>query len=127
MKKLTGLLVTMMFGMSMMGFAQERQGRGMQQLAPADRAKTTVTRLTEELELSSAQQDSIYKQVFAQATEEKEIFSKSSGDRQAVRQSMQTTREKYRSKIRAFLTEEQAKKYDTLQQRRPQGRAGRSS
>lgn len=124
MKKLTGLVVTIMLGISMMGFAQERQGRGMQ-MAPADRAKTTVTRLTEELELNSVQQDSIYKQVFAQATEEKEIFSKSSGDRQAMRQSMQTTREKYQTKIRAFLTEEQAKKYDALQQRRPQGRAGR--
>jgi len=126
MKKLTGLMVAIILGISMMGFAQERQGRGMQQLDPADRAKNTVSRLTAELELNSTQQDSIYKQALAQATEEKEIFSKSSGDREAARQSMQKAREKYRLKIRTFLSEEQVKKYDKLEQRQPLGRARRS-
>ncbi|KGE14671.1 hypothetical protein [Sphingobacterium deserti] len=115
-----------MLGISMMGLAQERQGRDMQQLDPADRAKNTVRRLTTELELNSTQQDSIYKQVFAQASEEKELFSKSHGDRQVVRQGIQANREKYRKKIRAFLSDEQAKKYDKLQQRQSAGRAGRS-
>lgn len=105
-------------------YAQERQGRGnMQNMNPADRAKNTVARLTEQLQLDKGQQDSIYKQVFAQAQHEKQLFSAAGSDREKLRTSMQSSREQYAIKIKQFLNEDQAKKYDELSrqwsQRRP--------
>lgn len=128
MKRINILLVCLMLGMSFMSYAQQGQGRGnMQNVDPATRAKNTVERLTEQLQLTKTQQDSVHKQALAQATEEKAIFAKATegGDREQVRTQMQAVREKYSSKIKTYLNDAQLKKYNELQeqwsQRRPRG------
>lgn len=124
MMYLKRFLVGCMFLIGISGYAQERQGRGnMQNMDPAERAKNTLMRLTEQLQLEKSQQDSIYKQLLQQAQEEKIMFSNMGDDREKARNAMQASRKKYSGKIKNFLNAEQAKKYEELQQQWSQRRA----
>lgn len=119
MKKLKTLIICLLVGISWGGFAQERAGRGnFQNLSAEERAKSTVERLTKELSLEKAQQDSIYKISLEQANLDKAAFESANGDREKIRSVMQTNRTTYNTKLKKFLTAEQQKKYDKLEKER---------
>lgn len=109
-------LITMMFVAVVAissSYAQEQGPR--QGGTPEERTKMQVERLNKELNLSQAQQDSIYKYSL-QTTKEQQTIMKTAGDnREAVREKMKPIREKNIAKIKSFLNEEQKAKYEDLQ------------
>ena len=119
MKILKTLIICLLVGISWSTFAQERAGRGnFQNLSAEERAKSTVERLTKELSLEKAQQDSIYVLSLEQANSDKAAFDSANGDREKIRSVMQQNRAAYNSKVKKFLTAEQIKKYDKLEEER---------
>src|SRR5690606_41988795 len=84
MKNLNVLLLCLMLGISI-GYAQERTGRGFQQMDPNERAGRRVEQLTNQLQLDKTQQDSIYKYALAQANHEKKAFDEAQGDSHKIR------------------------------------------
>lgn len=108
-------------------------GGGMGEFKPEDMAKRNVDRLKEQLKLTQAQSDSIYKIYLVQAQDmQKRFASMQQGDGQGQmqmpseegRQKMQETRQAQENKIKSFLTEEQKKQYDEMQAQRRQGGFG---
>lgn len=94
-------------------YAQERGPR--QGGTPEERTKMQVERLTKELNLSKAQQDSIYKYSLQTSKEQQELMKAAGDDREAAREKMKPIREKSMAKIKSFLNEEQKTKYEDLQ------------
>lgn len=108
-------------------------GGGMGEFKPEDMAKRNVDRLKEQLKLTQAQSDSIYKIYLVQAQDmQKRFASMQQGGGQGQmqmpseeeRQKMQETRQAQENKIKSFLTEEQKKQYDEMQAQRRQGGFG---
>lgn len=124
MKNLNVLLLCLMLGISI-GYAQERTGRGFQQMDPNERAGRRVEQLTNQLQLVKTQQDSIYKYALAQANHEKKAFAEAQGDRQKIRDAIQQHRRTYSTKIKSFLRPEQLEKYEKLEKQWEQRRQSR--
>lgn len=123
MKKLITLVCAVVF-MVGLSVAQERGGRpgAGQNRTPEEMAKTQVERLTTELKLSQEQQDSIYKYTLEASKEQQALMQNSGDDREAAFEKMRSIQEKNSGKIKTFLTDEQATKYDKLQSEMQQRR-----
>ena len=104
-------------------------GQGMN-MNPEDMAKRQADRLKEQLELNQVQYDSIYNYYVANAKEQaarREQMQNGGGqpaqeDMQAMREQMQKQRAAQEAKIKSFLTDDQKKKYDEIQEQRRQQR-----
>lgn len=119
MKILKTFIICLLVGISWGASAQEGAGRGnFQNMSAEERAKSTVERLTKELSLEKAQQDSIYVLSLEQANVDKAAFESANGDREKIRSVMQQNRATYNTKVKKFLTDEQIKKYDKLEAER---------
>ncbi|TJZ62251.1 hypothetical protein FAZ15_07030 [Sphingobacterium olei] len=108
--------------------AQERgnrQGAG-QNRTPEERAKAEVERLGTALSLNQSQRDSIYKYSLEQTKEQQALFQQGEGDREKRMEQLRSSREKYDTKIKSFLTEDQIKKYEEAQKERTQRRQPRN-
>lgn len=108
-------------------------GGGMGEFKPEDMAKRNVDRLKEQLKLTQAQSDSIYKIYLVQAQDmQKRFASMQQGGGQGQMQmpseeemqKQQQARQAQENKIKSFLTEEQKKQYDEMQAQRRQGGFG---
>ena len=113
MKKILFAIAALM--VSTMSFAQGfgggfGGGQGMN-MNPEDMAKRQADRLKEQLELNQVQYDSIYNYYVANAKEQA-----------ARREQMQKQRAAQEAKIKSFLTDDQKKKYDEIQEQRRQQR-----
>lgn len=106
-------------------------GGGMQQMNPEDMAKRQADRLKEQLELTQVQYDSIFNYYVANQKEQakrREQMQNSGGqmpadgDMQAMMEQMQKQRAAQEAKLKSFLTDEQKKKYDAIQEERRQQR-----
>ena len=117
------LMLTLMFVLATLSVtvAQER-GQGRQGGNPEDRAKMEVQRLQKELNLSQTQQDSILNYLLAANKEQRKAIEQADGDRKAAFEKMKGQREARTAKIKSFLTNEQAEKYDALLQKRQENR-----
>ena len=104
-------------------------GQGMN-MNPEDMAKRQADRLQEQLELTKVQYDSIYNYYLASSKEQaarREQMQNgggmpAEGDMQAMMEQMQKQREAQEAKIKSFLTDDQKKKYDEIQEQRRQQR-----
>lgn len=112
MKRLITLMIVALLAISS-SYAQER-GTG-QVRSPEERTKMQVQRLTKELNLSQAQQDSIYKYSLQTAKDQQEMMKNAGEDRAAMREKMKPLREKSTAKIKSFLNAEQKAKYEEMQ------------
>ena len=132
MKKILFAIAALM--VSTMSFAQGfgggfGGGQGMN-MNPEERAKGQADRLKEQLELTQVQYDSIYNYYVANAKEQaarREQMQNgggmpAEGDMQAMMEQMQKQREAQEKKIKSFLTDDQKKKYDEIQEQRRQQR-----
>lgn len=112
MKKLITLMFVALLAISS-SYAQERgSGQGR---SPEERTKMQVERLSKELNLSQAQQDSIYVHSLQAAKDQQEMMKNAGDDRASIREKMKPIREKNSAKIKSFLNNEQKVKYDELQ------------
>lgn len=125
MKKLVLIFIVTIFAGSTL-FAQGRQLR-----SPEDIAKIQTKNLVEKLELTKAQEDSVY-QIYLKSAEtmRAQRGNKDGGDREQRRAAFQKAQEQVNKDIKTVLTDDQKKKYDQLakemQSRRPAGnREGR--
>ncbi|MFC3199137.1 hypothetical protein ACFOET_16045 [Parapedobacter deserti] len=99
--------------------ALAQQGRGRMNMDPKEIAQRTVDRLTEQLQLDKAQQDSIYQFQLAQSEEMGKLFQAGQGgDREAMRAKMTSLREETDKKILSVLTPEQQAGYKKIQAER---------
>lgn len=97
---------------------------------PEDMAKRQADRLKEQLELTQVQYDSIYNYYLANSKEQaarREQMQNGGqmpgeGDMQAMMEQMQKQRQAQETKIKSFLTDDQKKKYDEVQEQRRQQR-----
>jgi len=116
-----------MFGICTISMAQQRGGM---RLSPEERAKRNVERLSEQLDLNQAQKDSVYRFSLDGAKEQQALFQQGSReDRREAFTKMRAINESTEDKIKAVLSEEQQKKYDTIlqeQQERMRSRSGRN-
>ena len=133
MKKILFAIAALM--VSTMSFAQGfgggfGGGQGMN-MNPEDMAKRQADRLKEQLELNQVQYDSIYNYYVANAKEQaarREQMQNGGGqmpgegDMQAMMEQMQKQRAAQEAKIKSFLTDDQKKKYDEIQEQRRQQR-----
>lgn len=109
--------------------AQERgnrQGPG-QNRTPEERAKAEVERLNTTLKLEQNQRDSIYKYSLEQTKEQQVLFQQGDGDREKRMEQFRLSRDKYDTKIKSFLKEDQLKKYEEVQKERMQRRSQRNN
>lgn len=131
MKKILFAIAALM--VSTMGFAQGFGGFGGGQgmsFEPEDIAKRQADRLKEQLELTQVQYDSIYNYYLASGKEQaarREQMQNGGqmpgeGDMQAMMEQMQKQRQAQEAKIKSFLTDDQKKKYDEVQEQRRQQR-----
>lgn len=111
-----------------MGIANAQEGPGRfagQNRSPEEFAKMQVEQLHKSLDLSKAQQDSVYKYAVLNTKETQEFMKNAGGDREAMREKMMSSRKKYNDRIKSFLTKDQISAYDklqeTMQQRGPRG------
>lgn len=132
MKNLMLVLVAIFLSASA-AIAQERgnrQGPG-QNRTPEERAKAEVERLNTALSLDQSQRDSIYTYSLQQSTAQQALFQQAlfqqgDGDRDKRIEKMRSFREKYDTKLKSILTEEQIKKYEEIQKERSQRRSSRN-
>ncbi|WP_196939403.1 hypothetical protein [Sphingobacterium pedocola] len=127
MKNLMLVLVAIFLSASA-AIAQERgnrQGPG-QNRTPEERAKAEVERLNTALSLDQSQRDSIYTYSLQQSTAQQALFQQGDGDRDKRIEKMRSFREKYDTKLKSILTEEQIKKYEEIQKERSQRRSSRN-
>lgn len=105
-------------------------GQGMS-MNPEDMAKRQADRLKEQIELTQVQYDSIYnyylKSSKEQAARREQMQNgggqmPGEGDMQAMMEQMQKQRQAQEAKIKSFLTDDQKKKYDEIQEQRRQQR-----
>jgi Spy/CpxP family protein refolding chaperone len=85
---------------------------------PSERTK----RMAERLQLSEEQVKKITEIFEASMKEMQEMRKSSEGDRESARAKMAERRKVEIEKIKALLTEEQAKKFDEMMARGPRGR-----
>jgi len=129
MKKILFAIAALM--VSTMSFAQGfgggfGGGQGMN-MNPEDMAKRQADRLQEQLELTKVQYDSIYNMYLANSKEQaaRREQMQNGGeqpDMQAMMEQMQKQREAQEAKLKSFLTDDQKKKYDEIQEQRRQQR-----
>lgn len=109
-------------GILMVGISQAQERGGRQNRTPEEMAKMQVERLTEQLALNKTQQDSIYKYTLELSKSQREIMQSAGDNREGAMNKMRDLREAGDKMIKNFLTEEQAKKYETLAKERQQRR-----
>ncbi|MEO8167512.1 MAG: hypothetical protein ABI623_04635 [bacterium] len=85
-----------------------------QRLSASERAN----QLKDSLALTSAQTSAILKILQDSDNQRKELSESSSDDRQAMRESMRTLREKTDAKIEALLSKAQKEKFQAMKERR---------
>lgn len=117
-------LITILALVLTIGLANAQQGTPRQQRSPEEMAKMQTKRLTEALNLSQVQQDSIHKHILAISVEQREIFKNAGDNREEAMKSIDALREKQSKKIKTFLNEEQIKKYDEFSKQRGNGFGG---
>jgi predicted component of type VI protein secretion system len=81
---------------------------------PQERAEQLTASMTQELSLTADQTAKVKEINLSRFNEQREMRQKAraSGDREAVREQMQTMRKKYDDQMKAVLTEEQFAKYE---------------
>jgi len=101
-------------------FAQQRQQR-----SPEEQAKMRVDRLDKLLSLNQVQKDSIYNLTLSQA-QQRDALRGDGGDRKANMEKFKQLQEVQTSKIKSWLTPEQAKLFDEQQEKMKERMSKRS-
>lgn len=114
MKKI--VITTVLFlMMGTLAFAQ-----GYRNMSPEERAKADTELYKKELNLTADQEEKVYDLSLKYSKKMREIFESSSGDREAVRNSMMKVREDRDAEFEKVLNEEQFKGYQKIQEERRQ-------
>jgi|GEM_PF-185639 hypothetical protein len=101
-------------------FAQQRQQR-----SPEEQAKMRVDRLDKLLSLNQVQKDSIYNLTLSQA-QQRDALRGDAGDRKANMEKFKQLQEVQTSKIKSWLTPQQAKLFDEQQEKMKERMSKRS-
>lgn len=117
MKKIKILAICLSLGISL-SYAQQKQIEVKADAASVERAQKTVARLQQELNLTSPQQDSIYKYMLQRSAPNKGLREQSKVATRERSAKMQDTREEHRTRIKSFLTPEQIEKFDAMDKQR---------
>ena len=99
--------------------------RGYRNMSAEEIAKRDIEQLKSELDLTADQEKKAYDISLKNAEKMKETFESSAGDREAMRSTMQLLRKERDDAFREFLTDEQFKGYQKIQQERIQQRRQR--
>jgi len=98
-------------------FGQRGNNRGFG--TPEENAERTTERLEKELELSTAQKDSVYSYTLEQGKRMQQIFQENQGgDRQQLMGKMRDLREETDKKIHSVLNADQQKAYEKMAEER---------
>ncbi len=113
------LMLTLMLAFLSLSVTIAQEQRPRRQAGnPEERAKMEVQHLHKELNLSQTQQDSILNYLLATNKEQQKAMEQAGGDRQAAFEKIKVQRNARTAKIKSFLNNEQAEKYDALLKKR---------
>ena len=118
MKRISLLVVLTL--LSSLAFSQ-----GFRNMSPEERAKRDTEQLKDQLGLTENQTESAYKINLKNAEEMQKVFSTSTGDREAMRESMQELRLKRDSSYQEILTDYQFDQYKKIMEERMERRRQR--
>lgn len=103
------------------GIASAQEKGARQDRTPEERVKMQVIRLTKALELNQSQQDSI--QTYLLQSIKTSTLHNNDVDNKVRKQALEARN----SKIKSFLTKEQATKYEELQQKMKNRKTGKNN
>jgi len=120
MKK-TVFVIMLLVGASLVSSAQQQR----QRLSPEERTQRQVEQLQESLKLTPEQKSKVVTILTAQSKSIDSLRQAANGDFQSMRGKMAPIQENTEKQIKAVLTDEQAKKYDSyIQERRSRMQQG---
>jgi len=100
--------------------AQAPQGRQGRQFNPEDMAKRQTEQMTEDLNLNEQQVEKVSALNKKYAEKMRDAFQNTDGNREQMREKMQTQRTEKEAELKEILTDEQFKKYQEIEKERMQ-------
>ncbi|MDA3879257.1 MAG: hypothetical protein PF436_02615 [Prolixibacteraceae bacterium] len=104
--------------MAVITMAQPPQGREGRQFSPEDMAKRQTEQMTEDLKLNELQVEKVSALNKKYAEKMRDAFQNAEGNREQMREKMQTLRTEKDTELKEILTEEQFKKYQEIEKER---------